>query len=69
MNDTKEAKEVALFLLNRQEYLNRVKAPVKKEADVNFLKKLNIARKTTATKNSQKEEDTPNNFFETLTFN
>jgi len=69
MKDPKEAKEVALFLLNRQEYLNRVKAPVKKEADVNFLKKLNIARKTTATKNSQKEEDTPNNFFETLTFN
>jgi hypothetical protein len=69
MKDPKEAKEIALFLLNRQEYLNRVKAPVKKEADVNFLKKLNIARKTTATKNSQKEEDTPNNFFETLTFN
>lgn len=69
MKDPKEAKEVALFLLNRQEYLNRVKAPVKKEADVNFLKKLNIARKTAPSKNSQKEEDTPNNFFETLTFN
>jgi len=69
MKDPKEAKEVALFLLNRQEYINRVKAPVKKEADVNFLKKLNIARKTAPSKNSQKEEDSPNNFFETLTFN
>lgn len=69
MKDPKEAKEVVLFLLNRQEYINRVKAPVKKEADVNFLKKLNIARKTTATKNAHKEEETPTNIFETLTFN
>ena len=69
MKDPKEAKEVALFLLNRQEYINRVKAPVKKEADVNFLKKLNIARKTAPSKNSQKEEEKPNNLFETLTFN
>jgi hypothetical protein len=69
MKDPKEAKEVALFLLNRQEYINRLKAPIKKEADVNFLKKLNIARKTSPSKNSQKEEESPSNIFETLTFN
>jgi hypothetical protein len=69
MKDPKEAAEVALFLLNREEYKNRVKAPVKKEEQLNTYKKLKIVKDTAKTSTKQKEEQPEGNFLEQLTFN
>jgi hypothetical protein len=68
MKDPKEATEVALFLLNREEYKNRIKAPVKKEEQLNIAKKFKLVKDTQKTAKTQ-EDTKSDNFWENITLN
>lgn len=66
MKDPKEATELALFLLNREEYKNRIKAPVKKEEQLNIAKKFKLVKDTQKTAKTQ-EEQKSENFWDNIT--
>ena len=68
MKDPKEATELALFLLNREEYKNRIKAPVKKEEQLNIAKKFKFSKDTQKTAKTQ-EEQKSDNFWDNITLN
>lgn len=68
MKDPKEAAEVALFLLNRQEYNNRVKAPVKAQEQLNMYKKIKVVKDTAPKALKQKEEVEGTDIFSNISF-
>lgn len=70
MEDPNEAKHIIHFLLDRNNYLEKVSAETKKEVHKNVLRKVNIIRDNskTTTKKETEEDKSTNNFFDNLTF-
>lgn len=68
MNDPKKAKELIQFMLDKETYLKRVTSEVKKNVQLDNLKKIRIVQDTTRVERSKKEESAPISPLETLNF-
>jgi hypothetical protein len=68
MNDPKKAKELIQFMLDKETYLKRVTSEVKKNVQLDNLKKIRIVQDTSRVERSKKEEATPISPLETLNF-
>lgn len=68
MNDPKKAKELIQFMLDKETYLKRVTSEVKKNVQLDNLKKIRIVQDTTRVERSKKEESAPISALETLNF-
>jgi hypothetical protein len=68
MNDPKKAKELIQFMLDKETYLKRVTSEVKKNVQLDNLKKIRIVQDTSRVERSKKEETTPISPLETLNF-
>lgn len=56
-NNPEEAAELALFILNREEYLSRVTNKATREEALNTMKKFKLAKKTSGNLNLGKQDD------------
>jgi hypothetical protein len=68
MNDPKKAKELIQFMLDKETYLKRVTSEVKKNVQLDNLKKIRIVQDTSRVERSKKEETAPISALETLNF-
>jgi hypothetical protein len=68
MSDPKKAKELLFFMLDKDNYLKKVTSEVKKNVQLDNLKKIRIVQDTTKIDKKKKEEDKPITPFETLNF-
>jgi hypothetical protein len=68
MNDPKKAKELIQFMLDKETYLKRVTSEVKKNVQLDNLKKIRIVQDTSRVERSKKEETAPISPLETLNF-
>jgi len=68
MQDPKKAKELIQFLLDKDTYLKRVTSEVKKNVQLDNLRKIKIVQDTTKVERKKKEESAPISPLETLNF-
>lgn len=68
MSDPKKAKELIYFMLDKENYLKKVTSSVKKDVQLDTLKRIKIVQDGSKVEKQKKEETAPITPFETLNF-
>lgn len=68
MSDPKKAKELIYFMLDKENYLKKVTASVKKDVQLDNLKRIKIVQDSSKVEKQKKEETAPITPFETINF-
>lgn len=68
MSDPKKAKELIYFMLDKENYLKKVTATVKKDVQLDNLKRIKIVQDSSRVEKQKKEETSPITPFETINF-
>lgn len=68
MSDPKKAKELIYFMLDKENYLKKVTSSVKKDVQLDTLKRIKIVQDGSKVEKQKKEESAPITPFETLNF-
>jgi hypothetical protein len=68
MSDPKKAKELIYFMLDKDNYLKKVTANVKKDVQLDNLKRIKIVQDSSRVEKQKKEETAPITPFETINF-
>jgi hypothetical protein len=68
MSDPKKAKELIYFMLDKENYLKKVTANVKKDVQLDNLKRIKIVQDSSRVEKQKKEETAPITPFETINF-
>lgn len=68
MSDPKKAKELIYFMLDKENYLKKVTSSVKKDVQLDTLKRIKIVQDGSKVEKQKKEEPAPITPFETLNF-
>lgn len=68
MSDPKKAKELIYFMLDKENYLKKVTANVKKDVQLDNLKRIKIVQDGSRVEKQKKEESAPITPFETINF-
>jgi hypothetical protein len=68
MSDPKKAKELIYFMLDKENYLKKVTATVKKDVQLDNLKRIKIVQDSSKVEKQKKEESAPITPFETINF-
>jgi hypothetical protein len=68
MSDPKKAKELIYFMLDKDNYLKKVTATVKKDVQLDNLKRIKIVQDSSKVEKQKKEETAPMTPFETINF-
>ena len=68
MSDPKKAKELIYFMLDKDNYIKKVTANVKKDVQLDNLKRIKIVQDSSKVEKQKKEETSPITPFETINF-
>lgn len=68
MSDPKKAKELIYFMLDKENYLKKVTSTVKKDVQLDTLKRIKIVQDGSKVEKQKKEESAPITPFETINF-
>jgi hypothetical protein len=68
MSDPKKAKELIYFMLDKDNYIKKVTAAVKKDVQLDNLKRIKLVQDSSKVEKQKKEESAPITPFETLNF-
>ena len=68
MSDPKKAKELIYFMLDKENYLKKATAAVKKDVHLDTLKRIKIVQDGSKVEKQKKEDTTPITPFETINF-
>lgn len=68
MSDPKKAKELIYFMLDKENYLKKVTSSVKKDVQLDTLKRIKIVQDGSKVEKQKKEESAPITPFETINF-
>lgn len=68
MSDPKKAKELIYFMLDNESYLKKVTSSVKKDVQLDNLKRIKLVQDSSKVEKQKKEESAPITPFETLNF-
>lgn len=68
MSDPEKVKELIYFMLDKENYLKKVTASVKKDVQLDNLKRIKIVQDSSKVEKQKKEDTAPITPFETINF-